>query len=145
MKEYSYGVVIYRIKDYTTDLLLMKARGHNEWGMLKGKIEQNESIKECAVREVFEESGIIVNPNYFEDYFENNTKRKLVGIFLIQDIHCDLSHIKLCHIEVEELSWCNINDYKQVQPNQRPIYDDILNKFIKRIYFFCKDKNEINE
>ena len=142
MKEYSYGVVIYRIRDYSTDLLFMRAKGHNQWGMLKGKIETDETIQECATREVLEESGILINPLFLEDYFENNTKRKLVGIFLIQDIHCDLSNVRLCEREVDELRWFNVNDYVDIQLNQKRIYNEIVNKFINREYYFSnKDTN----
>jgi len=60
-------------KIFCADYLLIKAAGgvvynnenqllmifrNNKWDLPKGKLEQNENIKECAIREVQEECGV---------------------------------------------------------------------------------------
>ena len=50
------GGVVYRIKSDRIQVLVLFRRGF--WDLPKGKRELNESLKECAVREVSEEVGI---------------------------------------------------------------------------------------
>ena len=64
-------------------IILIQPKGHTEYGFAKGKIELNETKERCAVREMFEETGIVVEENNLENYFEQNNKRKDVGIFLV--------------------------------------------------------------
>ncbi|MFD2170879.1 NUDIX domain-containing protein [Tumebacillus lipolyticus] len=42
------------------EILFIDRRGENSWGMPAGSIELNESITDCLKREVFEETGLIV-------------------------------------------------------------------------------------
>lgn len=59
-------------------VLLIKRKGF--WDLPKGKLEEGESIEECAVREVEEETGVInVSIEDFlcetyHEYFEDETK-----------------------------------------------------------------------
>ena len=56
------GVFIY---DPTTDkVLLVQSRGHL-WGIPKGTIKYGESDRQCAVREVKEETGLAIPPDRF--------------------------------------------------------------------------------
>ncbi|KKU04142.1 MAG: ADP-ribose pyrophosphatase [Candidatus Woesebacteria bacterium GW2011_GWC2_47_16] len=52
-------------------ILLQKRRDNKKWGLLGGHIEIGETFRETVVREVEEESGLIVGPG------------KLLGIYLI--------------------------------------------------------------
>jgi bis(5'-nucleosidyl)-tetraphosphatase len=82
-KEQSAGIVVYR-RDKTTGklhyLLLHYIGGH--WDLPKGKVEENESLEEAAIREVKEETGLHVTPlpNFSEtiSYYYRNQERDLV-------------------------------------------------------------------
>lgn len=89
VKHHSCGVLVYKmIKDTPTFLLLKYPHGHIDFP--KGHIEENESLTECALRELKEETGIdqvkLIN-GFFEQisyyYLENQTRHyKVVDFFL---------------------------------------------------------------
>jgi len=47
-----------------TKILLVQSRG-KMWGPPKGTIQEGETHQDCAVREVFEETGMTLSPNMF--------------------------------------------------------------------------------
>lgn len=51
------GGVLYRIRESVPEVLLIKRNGI--WDLPKGKLEENESIEQCSVREVAEEVGAV--------------------------------------------------------------------------------------
>lgn len=57
------------------------------WGIPKGLVENEETLKECALRELFEETGIILNNNIFSKYIFSfrykNLNRKVTIFFTI--------------------------------------------------------------
>lgn len=59
------GVVYYQDEDDTLQVILIYRRG--VWDLPKGKLDEGETIKECAVREVAEEIGL---PTYPEISFD---------------------------------------------------------------------------
>lgn len=46
------------ILDYKTGRILIIQSYHQYWGLPKGRVEENETHVECAIRETFEETGI---------------------------------------------------------------------------------------
>jgi len=140
MKEISYGIAPYRIRNYQTEILLIQAKGRNDWGFIKGKIENNETEKECAIRECKEEIGLNVNINHLEQMIWNVTKRKNIGIFLLDDYNYNINvnELKLCFREIKKVKFFKLNYdiIKIIQPNQKKIMMEILNIFMKRKYFF---------
>jgi 8-oxo-dGTP pyrophosphatase MutT (NUDIX family) len=131
MKEQSYGVCIYRLRS-EVEILLMKPKGGSQWGFIKGKLEKGEHQKECAVRECFEETGIVIDPRDLEHMFYRPTKRKNIGIFLVKEEYVDMTNIVLCPKETEEISWFSfdqtLNDI-EIHNNQKKILKDILDYF----------------
>lgn len=60
--EYSYGAVVYRIKDGRTEFLIEHMRlGHVS--LAKGHIEKGETEEQCALREIKEETNLDVSLN----------------------------------------------------------------------------------
>lgn len=61
-KTISCGAVVYRVEpDQTISLLLIKQFKHKDsWGIPKGRLNKDESLVECAIREVKEETGVAV-------------------------------------------------------------------------------------
>lgn len=58
--EISAGGVIYRlVADGEVEVCLIGTHNHRRWALPKGHVEHGESVEACAVREVFEETGIL--------------------------------------------------------------------------------------
>lgn len=75
------GGVLYRKENSPSPVLLIKRNG--VWDLPKGKLEEGESIPECAVREVAEEIGSSKLPNLksflCETYHEYHQERQKFG------------------------------------------------------------------
>jgi len=52
------GGVVYRRVDGRTEYLLVRRERHNDWSFPKGKLDEGEDLRDCAVREVREETGM---------------------------------------------------------------------------------------
>ncbi|MGC5615169.1 NUDIX hydrolase [Georgenia sp. Z1491] len=51
------GLVVWRVRDKKLEVLLVHSPRHREWGFPKGHLDPHETLQECAVREVAEETG----------------------------------------------------------------------------------------
>lgn len=130
MKEYSYGICPYIEKDNKTYILLIQPKGHKEWGFCKGKIEVNETKKECAIRETLEEIGLKLEENILEDYFEQYNKRKDIGIFLINLNNLNLNtKFSLNEKEVHKIKLFDIESDIEIYKNQKNILKEIEKHF----------------
>ena len=68
-------------------VLLVQSRGHL-WGAPKGTAEEGESVLECALREVKEETGLSVDP----ELFAKSTRVKGVATYFYAEIErCDVA------------------------------------------------------
>ena len=111
--EKSAGIVLFRsISNKNEFLLLNYPQGH--WDFIKGKIEQNETLHETAIRETKEETGIsnIEFINGFEEFVEYDFR------FKREDIHKKVifflaktgeKKIRLSH-EHNDYLWLEYND-----------------------------------
>ena len=113
MEEKSAGIVLFRnISNKNEFLLLNYPQGH--WDFIKGKIEQNETLQETAIRETKEETGIsnIKFIDGFEEYveydfrFKNEDIHKKVIFFLAKTSE---KKISLSH-EHNDYLWLGYND-----------------------------------
>lgn len=51
------GAVVWRVRDGELQVLAVHRPSYNDWSWPKGKIRRGETLPECAMREVFEETG----------------------------------------------------------------------------------------
>ena len=113
ISEKSAGIVLFRNdSDKNKFLLLNYPQGH--WDFIKGKVEQNETPHETAIRETKEETGI--TSVEFIDGFEESVEYDFR--FKKEDIHkkvifflakTDEKNIKLSH-EHNDYLWLEYND-----------------------------------
>jgi len=92
IKEKAYGICLYKKSNNSIQVLLCKSiQSKNRWGFLKGGELNNETKKQTAIREFYEESSILVNYNHLENYFEQKNPDKDIGVFLVN--YDKISHI----------------------------------------------------
>jgi len=124
-KEKSYGICPYIIEDGCVKVLLNTSSWVSDYNFFKGKIEPNESIKECSIREFLEETSVSIDIKDLGEYFFQKNKRKDIGIYLV-----DYTKYKGMTIEVQEeeiygYAWLDINDTIVLSKNQREIFTNI--------------------
>jgi ADP-ribose pyrophosphatase YjhB (NUDIX family) len=90
----------------TSKILLVQSRGQM-WGPPKGTIQDDESYEECAIREVFEETGITLNVAEFIGYTIIKNKAIYYTTELKEDEITPQNHIK--DNDANGIGWFNIN------------------------------------
>lgn len=67
-------------------ILLVQSRG-DKWGFPKGTLEDNETIEECAIREVFEETGIRLTLDQLQTYLKFRIDKATYYHSLVDSTH----------------------------------------------------------
>ena len=134
MKEKSYGIIPYKIDFKKNEVKILLSKTHKQtdsYDFIKGKIEENETIKECVVREVEEEINVELNENELEDFILQKNKKKDIGLFFVNFNGKDIDYSFFPNREIYELEWFNINNLPKISNNQSKIITYILQKFWK--------------
>jgi 8-oxo-dGTP pyrophosphatase MutT (NUDIX family) len=86
----AYGIALFKKVKNSYQILLCKSVVSNDrWGLLKGVKEEFESQQDCAIREFFEESGILIQKQYLTKYFDQQNEDKYIGVWLVNYNHID--------------------------------------------------------
>lgn len=126
MKEYSYGILPYIIKDNSIFILMNTTSSISDYNFFKGKQEEIETPKETSTREFYEETGILVNKKHLEDYFYQNNDKKFIGIYLLDFGEYYHQSFKFDEREIYRAVWLNIKHNFKVSSNQSKIYNQVL-------------------
>ena len=140
------GTVMFRFNNKNLELFFIKPKvrnnnkkykNHEEWGFPKGHLEIDEIPQEAAIRETFEESGIIPKLLYeLQPVFTSNPKEnKTVHFWLSVPIKSDNKNLKN-NDEVEEMGWFGINNLPGVHEYQRPVLKSALSILLKNLKKF---------
>jgi 8-oxo-dGTP pyrophosphatase MutT (NUDIX family) len=136
MKEISFGIAPYKIIEKEVFLYVCKSSSISEYGFIKGKIEKEESRIDCVIREVKEETNLNIKKEYLEKFFFEKTKRKDIGIFLINEKNIDFNLIKLNkEIYSFELKKLDKELHENFCMNQKKLLNEIFLEF--------KNKNKL--
>lgn len=121
------GAIVFRIAEGNVEFLLVKPldrynNGENpEWGCPKGHVEEGEAIDHCAVRETYEETGVVPRLIYeLAPLFTTNPReRKTVHLWLAKQLN-DGSPLNPQREEVSDCKWWPINNLPPVHSYQQP-------------------------
>ena len=86
------------------DVAVVHRPEHLDWTLPKGKVEPGESLEECALREVREETGYECLLGRFVgevEYVDRRDRRKIVSYWLMQPVAGAFGPTT----EVDELAW----------------------------------------
>lgn len=109
--EKSAGVIIYQEIDSEIKYLIVKTKIQQVWGFPKGHLEDNETEKEAAIREVYEEVGLKVEmiEGFKESiqFIMHNGKEKKVSYFISKTNESNLEYIDNT---IDSHLWLNYNE-----------------------------------
>ena len=109
----SAGGVVWRISGITTEIIIGYSSKENRWGLPKGTTEEGETLVETALREVQEETGLVVRLGekigVIEYWFTLNQRRfhKCVHHWLMQSAKGDFANRDY---EFDEVVWKPITE-----------------------------------
>lgn len=133
MKEKSAGIVIYRMEKSKIEFLLLHyPSGH--WDFVKGKMEKNETMRETAIRETKEETGIsdiILVDNFKEsikyDFLHNDETINKKVVFFLGETRTKSIHLSHEHLDCIWLDYNNAME-KITFENARNILEKSMNR-----------------
>ena len=107
------GVAIIVKKDHCVLLgKRLSPHGNGCWGFPGGHLEHGESVFDCAKRETFEETGVIlknlIKEPYTEDFFSDSNKH-YITLFVSAEIESGTPQIKEPN-KSQEWKWFEWND-----------------------------------
>lgn len=109
------GSIIYTIKDDTIYYLLVKQRESGNWSLPKGRLNKEEDILDGAIRETYEETGLILDK---EQYNGTKSHKKCKYFYIM--VNPLLFNIKLKpkdRREISKIAWFKSRDKKLSKRN----------------------------
>ena len=112
------AVIIYNDKN---QILLEKRSDSNRWGLIGGGLEIDESLEQCLIREVYEETGLNLShyefvavcdePSRIIQYPDGNIIRSVTVLY---KSFISGSVSLQCSYESKELKFCSINQLNDI-------------------------------
>ena len=121
--EVTSGAVVYRKNNGEIEYLLLESqnKGHF-WGFPKGHVEGNETLEETAIREIREETQLVLpidtSFHVYTEYDLPNGNRKQRTLYT-----ADLTQNEDIHLQAEEIKNCGWFNYKDAR--ERLTYDNL--------------------
>jgi len=127
------GTIVFRIgNEGKAEFLLVKPNKSNEYGLPKGHQEPEESVEEAAVRETYEESGVVPSLLYELPpvFTKNPNEIKTLHCFIASQLNPE-APLRPQREEVEECTWFPIDNLPRVHKYQRPLFKQAIEMISK--------------
>lgn len=130
------GILICQIKDKHY-ILCVRQRRSKKWGPPKGGVEGWESDKECAEREIFEETGVNIKIGFYHEKISiMNSSYFIVPVFSKKIINNPL--LSYDKNEIDCVSWLNIDKLDIFESNRHLKEIFKIKDTIKKIFQMSK-------
>jgi 8-oxo-dGTP pyrophosphatase MutT (NUDIX family) len=118
------------VENEKAEVLFIFRRG--KWDLPKGKVDPGESLEECAIREVEEETGVtqlrlirfLIVTNH--DYSERGKKIKKESHWYLMKANSQQPLIPQMEEDISELRWVAPADFKNIISNTYPTIIEVL-------------------
>ena len=128
-------VLVFNVKN---ELLLNLRSDTNDWGIPGGGKELNETLEECAIREIKEETNLDIKElelvtvlsgnEYFYKYPNGDEVDCVITLYQVKNYSGSLN---INDGESIKLKFFSLNDLPQLESRARAIIDKIKNNIIK--------------
>jgi len=113
------GGLVRRTGPVGTEVLLVHRPAYDDWTFPKGKADEGESDEDCALREVWEETGLrcaLEDDAGATDYIDARGRPKQVRWWLMRALDDEAFEP---NDEVDELRWAGLDDAAQLLTYER--------------------------
>lgn len=126
----SCGALVYRIGpgQRVSILLIKQFQGKDRWGLPKGHVNPNESHEACALREVKEETGLVVRlETRLPDVSVSvRNERKTVMTWLARPLGNEEPSLSDPDGEVADVRWFDVSELPEIVAYQRVLIADAV-------------------
>ena len=126
------GCIVYRSVTSSVEVLLIKPRyDSHEWGIPKGHIDPGESIFDCAIRETYEETGIMCMPEHCLEPVNtvNNKEYKRLHAFIARHVG-NTDPDPVMKQEVADVRWFSIHTLPKIHRYQVPLVQQAVSMLV---------------
>jgi 8-oxo-dGTP pyrophosphatase MutT (NUDIX family) len=117
------------------EFLMVRHPKNDRWGFPKGHMEESECIEECAVRETWEETGVVPRLLYeLPPVFTSNKKEnKTVYMFLAKALNPQFG-LRIDENEIVEAKFFDMNKLPDIHFYQKSLVkhaQNIINRYME--------------
>jgi ADP-ribose pyrophosphatase YjhB (NUDIX family) len=119
------------------NILMIFRRG--KWDLPKGKLDKGETIEECAVREVEEETGLkniilgdfllVTEHQYFDQWIKEDVLKK--SHWYKMNITDEQKLVPQTEEDITEIKWVNKDELAKCLLNTYPSIIEVINKYLE--------------
>lgn len=123
-KTTSCGAVVWRVRERLLEILLIKQFDHKDsWGIPKGHINESETLEQCGIREVREETGVAIalGVRLPDMHIDRNNEDKTVVSWLARPTGDETPKHDDPDSEVADARWFGIDELPKIHVYQRPL------------------------
>lgn len=102
------GILLREARRGLHEVALVHRPARRDWSLPKGKVDPGESLEDCALREVLEETGYecrLVSFVGFTEYRDRRDRPKVVGYWVMEVLAGEFA---VSH-EVDDLQWLELD------------------------------------
>ena len=110
-------------EDWNKCLLVKGWKSSAAWGFPKGKINQDEPERDCAIREVLEETGFDCSsllPEDSKDYLDLTMREQRIRLYIVPGVKESTKFETLTRKEISKIAWFKLSDLPTWKKSKDP-------------------------